>query len=101
MGNPLKAAGGLPESGPHRREGREQPRRRWKQVGELVIQEGRARAEEVSRNKASGKRGAARKETASSSDVLIYFWDDRDGPDFCGWWFGPHVGGYAFSNPGA
>lgn len=26
-------------------------------------------------------------------DVLIYFWDDRDGPAFCGWWFGPKVGG--------
>lgn len=26
-------------------------------------------------------------------DVLIYFWDDRDGPSFCGWWFGPKVGG--------
>ena len=22
-------------------------------------------------------------------DVMLYFWDDRDGPDFCGWWFGP------------
>eukprot|EP00927_Polykrikos_kofoidii_P004608 TRINITY_DN11825_c0_g1_i2.p1 TRINITY_DN11825_c0_g1~~TRINITY_DN11825_c0_g1_i2.p1 ORF type:complete len:1658 (-),score=400.74 TRINITY_DN11825_c0_g1_i2:139-5112(-) len=26
-------------------------------------------------------------------DVLIYFWDERDGPDQCGWWFGPNVGG--------
>eukprot|EP00913_Durusdinium_trenchii_P001143 g1051.t1 len=26
-------------------------------------------------------------------DVMLYFWDDRDGPDFCGWWFGPKVGG--------
>eukprot|EP00746_Dinoflagellata_sp_MGD_P126627 gnl/MRDRNA2_/MRDRNA2_61423_c0_seq2.p1 gnl/MRDRNA2_/MRDRNA2_61423_c0~~gnl/MRDRNA2_/MRDRNA2_61423_c0_seq2.p1 ORF type:complete len:905 (+),score=306.83 gnl/MRDRNA2_/MRDRNA2_61423_c0_seq2:167-2716(+) len=26
-------------------------------------------------------------------DVLIYFWDDRDGPNFGGWWFGPKVGG--------
>merc|ERR1712087_347083 len=26
-------------------------------------------------------------------DVMIYFWDDRDGPNFCGWWFGPKVGG--------
>eukprot|EP00928_Gymnodinium_smaydae_P016845 TRINITY_DN16376_c0_g1_i2.p1 TRINITY_DN16376_c0_g1~~TRINITY_DN16376_c0_g1_i2.p1 ORF type:complete len:1086 (-),score=275.43 TRINITY_DN16376_c0_g1_i2:89-3049(-) len=25
--------------------------------------------------------------------VLIYFWDDRDGPNFSGWWFGPKVGG--------
>jgi len=26
-------------------------------------------------------------------DVLIYYWDDRDGLAFCGWWFGPKVGG--------
>eukprot|EP00434_Breviolum_minutum_P029068 symbB.v1.2.025713.t1/scaffold2514.1/size77207/3 len=26
-------------------------------------------------------------------DVLIYFWDERDGPELCGWWFGPKVGG--------
>eukprot|EP00933_Yihiella_yeosuensis_P071683 TRINITY_DN79912_c0_g1_i1.p1 TRINITY_DN79912_c0_g1~~TRINITY_DN79912_c0_g1_i1.p1 ORF type:complete len:931 (-),score=287.51 TRINITY_DN79912_c0_g1_i1:123-2855(-) len=26
-------------------------------------------------------------------NVLIYFWDDRDGPSFSGWWFGPKVGG--------
>jgi len=25
--------------------------------------------------------------------VLIYFWDERDGPSFSGWWFGPKVGG--------
>lgn len=25
--------------------------------------------------------------------VMIYFWDDRDGPDVNGWWFGPEVGG--------
>merc|ERR1740129_1371960 len=24
---------------------------------------------------------------------MVYFWDDRDGPGFCGWWFGPKVGG--------
>ena len=23
------------------------------------------------------------------SEVLIYFWDERDGPELCGWWFGP------------
>ena len=22
-------------------------------------------------------------------EVLIYFWDERDGPELCGWWFGP------------
>lgn len=26
------------------------------------------------------------------SIVVIYFWDDRDGADFGGWWFGPRVG---------
>lgn len=26
-------------------------------------------------------------------DVMIYYWDDRDGPELCGWWFGPNVGG--------
>jgi len=28
-----------------------------------------------------------------SVSVLIYFWDERDGPSFTGWWFGPKVGG--------
>lgn len=26
-------------------------------------------------------------------NVLIYYWDERDGPAFSGWWFGPKVGG--------
>ena len=26
-------------------------------------------------------------------DVLIYYWDDRDGEENCGWWFSPSVGG--------
>lgn len=26
-------------------------------------------------------------------DVFAYFWDERDGESFCGWWFGPQVGG--------
>merc|ERR1719247_2653924 len=26
-------------------------------------------------------------------DVMTYYWDERDGPGFCGWWFGPKVGG--------
>lgn len=30
---------------------------------------------------------------AGSVSVLIYFWDERDGPGFSGWWFGPKVGG--------
>jgi len=25
--------------------------------------------------------------------VHVYFWDERDGDAFCGWWFGPSVGG--------
>eukprot|EP00928_Gymnodinium_smaydae_P064847 TRINITY_DN480_c0_g2_i2.p1 TRINITY_DN480_c0_g2~~TRINITY_DN480_c0_g2_i2.p1 ORF type:complete len:1009 (-),score=267.50 TRINITY_DN480_c0_g2_i2:216-3242(-) len=29
----------------------------------------------------------------SSIEVLMYYWDERDGPNFCGWWFGPKVGG--------
>lgn len=30
---------------------------------------------------------------ANGLDVMLYYWDDRDGPNFCGWWFGPKVGG--------
>merc|ERR1711971_1198967 len=30
---------------------------------------------------------------AGSVSVLMYYWDDRDGADFSGWWFGPKVGG--------
>lgn len=26
-------------------------------------------------------------------DVMIYFWDSRDGESTCGWWFGSKVGG--------
>ena len=26
-------------------------------------------------------------------DVLIYYWDERDGEENCGWWFSPSVGG--------
>jgi len=26
-------------------------------------------------------------------DVYLYFWDERDGPAFSGWWFGNQVGG--------
>ncbi|CAK0883943.1 unnamed protein product [Prorocentrum cordatum] len=26
-------------------------------------------------------------------DVMLYFWDERDGKAFSGWWFGPKVGG--------
>jgi len=31
--------------------------------------------------------------TPGGVTVLMYFWDDRDGPSFSGWWFGPKVGG--------
>merc|ERR1719161_1942484 len=24
--------------------------------------------------------------------VYVYFWDERDGAKWCGWWVGPHVG---------
>jgi hypothetical protein len=34
-----------------------------------------------------------KKDAAGGVSVLIYFWDDRDGPNFGGWWFGPKVGG--------
>jgi len=34
-----------------------------------------------------------RSEQVNGLDVLVYYWDDRDGPNFCGWWFGPKVGG--------
>eukprot|EP00927_Polykrikos_kofoidii_P059628 TRINITY_DN54773_c0_g1_i1.p1 TRINITY_DN54773_c0_g1~~TRINITY_DN54773_c0_g1_i1.p1 ORF type:complete len:1286 (+),score=290.34 TRINITY_DN54773_c0_g1_i1:85-3942(+) len=26
-------------------------------------------------------------------DVMLYFWDERDGQTYSGWWFGPKVGG--------
>lgn len=26
-------------------------------------------------------------------DVMLYYYDERDGPSFSGWWFGPKVGG--------
>merc|ERR1712217_114407 len=35
-----------------------------------------------------------KKDGASGSvSVLMYYWDDRDGAAFSGWWFGPKVGG--------
>mmetsp|Transcript_19764 Transcript_19764/g.42853 ORF Transcript_19764/g.42853 Transcript_19764/m.42853 type:complete len:832 (-) Transcript_19764:92-2587(-) len=40
-----------------------------------------------------GKPVYKKKAQWSGSDVMLYFWDDRDGPVFCGWWFGPAVGG--------
>merc|ERR1712176_17484 len=40
-----------------------------------------------------GKPTFKKKEKVDGSDVMIYFWDARDGEDFSGWWFGPSVGG--------
>lgn len=34
-----------------------------------------------------------RDEKYNDLDVMLYYWDDRDGSDFSGWWFGPKVGG--------
>lgn len=30
---------------------------------------------------------------AKALDVMLYFWEDKESPDFSGWWFGPHIGG--------
>merc|ERR1711920_473256 len=27
-----------------------------------------------------------------SANVLVYFWDERDGPAWAGWWFAPKIG---------
>eukprot|EP00930_Biecheleria_cincta_P059693 TRINITY_DN45414_c0_g1_i1.p1 TRINITY_DN45414_c0_g1~~TRINITY_DN45414_c0_g1_i1.p1 ORF type:complete len:758 (+),score=88.11 TRINITY_DN45414_c0_g1_i1:60-2333(+) len=27
-----------------------------------------------------------------TADVVIFFWDDRNGPTHAGWWFGPEIG---------
>jgi len=32
-------------------------------------------------------------ESEGSSRVLLYYWDERDGEEQRGWWFGPEVGG--------
>jgi len=40
-----------------------------------------------------GKPVYKKEATTRTIEVLIYFWDDRDGPELCGWWFGPNVGG--------
>merc|ERR1712151_633789 len=32
-------------------------------------------------------------EKSKGLDILIYYWDDRDGEGLCGWGFGPNVGG--------
>ena len=40
-----------------------------------------------------GKPFYKKKGPQGSVSVFIYFWDDRDGASFSGWWFGPKVGG--------
>jgi len=40
-----------------------------------------------------GKPTYKKDEQSNGMDVMCYFWDDRDGADFGGWWFGPKVGG--------
>ena len=40
--------------------------------------------------------GASADTTAAANaqiKVYLYYWDDRDGSDYSGWWFGPQVGG--------
>eukprot|EP00913_Durusdinium_trenchii_P007022 g6605.t2 len=41
--------------------------------------------------KASKEKGV--KGEKKTAVVMLYYWDDRDGSDFSGWWFGPKVGG--------
>lgn len=40
-----------------------------------------------------GKTVYKKGEQVNGISVYVYFWDHRDGPTFCGWWFGPKVGG--------
>jgi len=40
-----------------------------------------------------GKPAYKKDSQVNGLDVMLYFWDERDGPNFCGWWFGPKVGG--------
>eukprot|EP00442_Polarella_glacialis_P029701 CAMPEP_0115159560 /NCGR_PEP_ID=MMETSP0227-20121206/70284_1 /TAXON_ID=89957 /ORGANISM="Polarella glacialis, Strain CCMP 1383" /LENGTH=207 /DNA_ID=CAMNT_0002571293 /DNA_START=46 /DNA_END=666 /DNA_ORIENTATION=+ len=32
-------------------------------------------------------------QNVNGSEVLLYYWDERDGASVSGWWFGPKVGG--------
>lgn len=34
-----------------------------------------------------------KEQKVSGLDVMLYYWDDRDGVAFSGWWFGPKIGG--------
>ena len=38
--------------------------------------------------------------TSLHSWLRLYYWDDRDGVAFCGWWFGPKIGGDQAEGPG-
>jgi len=40
-----------------------------------------------------GKPAYRKDQQVNGLDVMLYFWDERDGPNFCGWWFGPKIGG--------
>jgi len=40
-----------------------------------------------------GKPAYKKDSQVNGLDVMLYFWDERDGPNFCGWWFGPKIGG--------
>ncbi|CAE7826752.1 VCPKMT, partial [Symbiodinium sp. CCMP2456] len=40
-----------------------------------------------------GKPTYKKDQQVNGLDVMLYYWDERDGPNFCGWWFGPKVGG--------
>lgn len=40
-----------------------------------------------------GKPAYKRDQQVNSLDVMLYYWDERDGAAFCGWWFGPKIGG--------
>eukprot|EP00441_Pelagodinium_beii_P018050 CAMPEP_0197658060 /NCGR_PEP_ID=MMETSP1338-20131121/45004_1 /TAXON_ID=43686 ORGANISM="Pelagodinium beii, Strain RCC1491" /NCGR_SAMPLE_ID=MMETSP1338 /ASSEMBLY_ACC=CAM_ASM_000754 /LENGTH=956 /DNA_ID=CAMNT_0043234561 /DNA_START=36 /DNA_END=2907 /DNA_ORIENTATION=- len=40
-----------------------------------------------------GKPIFKKSEKANGNDVLLYYWHDETSLSFCGWWFGPVVGG--------
>merc|ERR1719226_429523 len=40
-----------------------------------------------------GKPAYKKDSQVNGLDVMLYFWDERDGKAFSGWWFGPKIGG--------
>merc|ERR1719162_1095816 len=40
-----------------------------------------------------GKPAYKKEAQANGLVVMIYFWDERDGPASSGWWIGPQIGG--------